>query len=368
MGNSFGTLFKVTTFGESHGSAIGVIVDGCPAGLYITAEEIQYQLDRRKPGQSKITTSRAESDRVQILSGILDNITLGTSISLLVPNKDAKSSAYDELKELYRPGHADFTYEARYSRRDWRGGGRASARETVARVAAGAVAGKMIQVLAGAKTLVWVEEIHKIKADIELKNVTAKDIEANIVRCPDARTAEKMIEAINQATIAGDSLGGKIKFLIKNCPAGLGAPVFDKLTADMAKACMSIPASRSISFGLGEAASEMKGHEHNDPFILKENSTIGTETNHAGGMLGGITNGEQIYGTVSFKPTATIGLTQKTVTRDMKEINFKAGGRHDPCVLPRAVPIVEGMLNIVIADHLLRYSIASIERVKKTLQ
>ncbi len=365
MGNSFGRLFRVTTFGESHGKALGVVIDGCPAGLKITAEEIQHQLDRRKPGQSKITTNRAESDQVQILSGILDGTTLGTSIGLLIFNKDAKSSAYDDLKDLYRPGHADFTYDARYSLRDWRGGGRASARETAARVAAGAIAAKMLNELVGLRTIAWVEQVHNIKADSDLQAVTAEDIEKNIVRCPDKETAEKITAAIMKAKEMGDSLGGKIRFRVDHCPAGLGAPVFDKLTAELAKACMSIPATRSISFGLGEQAAEMMGYEHNDSFILKGNKKIGTETNNAGGILGGISNGEQIYGTVSFKPTATIRREQKTVTCNLEEVDFQAQGRHDPCVLPRAVPIVEAMLNIVIADHLLQFSVATIERLKK---
>ncbi len=367
MGNTFGSLFRVTTFGESHGKALGAVIDGCPAGLAISEIEIQEQLDRRKPGQSKITTNRAESDQVQILSGVFEGVTLGTPISLLIFNKDAKSSAYDDLKDLYRPGHADFTYDARFSLRDWRGGGRASARETVARVAAGAIAGKMLKELINLETLAWVEQIHDIQADIDMQDVSSETVEANIVRCPDQQAADKMVQRIMQAKEKGNSLGGRIHFRIDNCPAGLGAPVFDKLTADLAKACMSIPATRSINFGIGDRAVEMTGEEHNDLFVLKENNKVGTETNRAGGMLGGISNGEQIYGSISFKPTATIRCNQKTVSRYLEEVEFKAGGRHDPCVLPRAVPIIEAMLNMVIADHLLQFSIATMDRIKKII-
>jgi len=365
MGNSLGKLFKISTFGESHGKGLGVIIDGCPAGLKISAEEIQQQLDRRKPGQSKITTDRAEVDQVQILSGIFDNTTLGTSIGLMIFNKDAKSTAYLNIKDLYRPGHADLTYDARYGFRDWRGGGRASARETAARVAAGAIAGKMNHELTGMQTLAWVEQVHTIKADIDHQTITPEEIEKNIVRCPDSQAAEKMITAITDAKKQGNSLGGIIRFKVDQCPPGLGAPVFDKLTADIAKACMSIPATRSISFGLGEKAAELTGLEHNDPLFLKNNQKIESLDNRAGGILGGISNGESLYGTISFKPTATIMHEQKTVTCNFQETTFKASGRHDPCVLPRAVPIVEAMLNLVLADHLLRYSVAKMSRLKR---
>ena len=365
MGSVLGKLFRVSTFGESHGKALGVVIDGCPAGLEISVETIQAQLDRRKPGQSKITTNRDEADTVQILSGVYDGLTLGTAIGLIIFNKDAKSTAYSDLKELYRPSHADYTYEARYSHRDWRGGGRASARETAARVAAGAIAGELLKKLSRTESLAWVEQVHHLKASVDRTTVTKKAVEANIVRCPDETIAEEMISAIKAAKSEGNSLGGKVGFRINHCPPGFGAPVFDKLTADFAKAIMSIPATRSVNFGLGEAAAEMTGEEHNDPFCVKENQVIGTVTNNAGGILGGISNGEQIYGTVSFKPTATILRPQKTVNRDKKEIEFKARGRHDPCVLPRAVPIVEAMLNLVLVDHLLQYSIASMERLRR---
>ncbi len=368
MGNVFGSIFRISTFGESHGKALGVVIDGCPAGLEIAESIIQKQLDRRKPGQSKITTNRSESDSVQILSGVFEGKTTGTPICLTVFNKDAKSVAYNNMKELYRPGHADYTYDVRYLHRDWRGGGRASARETAARVAAGAVAGQLLKKLTGAQSLAWVEQIHKYKAEIDLTQVTFEQVESNMVRCPDKTIADKMIDAISEAKKKGNSLGGKIRFRITNCPAGFGSPVFDKLTADLAKAIMSIPATRSVSFGLGEEAMELTGEEHNDPFCIVDGKTIGTTTNKAGGMLGGISNGQDIYGTVIFKPTATILINQQTVTRDKQETEFKAKGRHDPCVLPRAVPIVESMLNLVLADHLLRFSIASIERLEKIFE
>lgn len=365
MGSVFGKMFRVSTFGESHGKAIGVTIDGCPAGLPITEEMIQLQLDRRKPGQSKITTNRDEADSVQILSGVYDGLSLGTSIALLIFNKDARSASYSDLKDLYRPSHADYTYEARYSHRDWRGGGRSSARETAARVAAGAVAGALLKELTQTESLAWVEQIHQIKASVDRLNVSNQQVEANIVRCPDETVADQMIEAIKDAKSKGNSLGGKIVFRVNQCPAGFGAPVFDKLTADIAKAIMSIPATRSVSFGLGDAAMEMTGEEHNDPFCITETGQISTVTNKAGGVLGGISSGEQIYGAVAFKPTATILTPQKTVSKDKQEIEFRARGRHDPCVLPRAVPIVESMLNLVLVDHLLQYSVATMDRLRK---
>jgi chorismate synthase len=365
MGNTYGRLFRVTTFGESHGVGIGAVIDGCPAGLVVTTAEIQAQLDRRKPGQSGITTPRQESDRVRILSGILNEETLGTPIGLIIENQDARPGAYQELKELYRPGHADFTYDARFGIRDWRGGGRASARETAARVAAGAIARKMLSELAGIEILAWVCRVGDVRLNLEDSAVTAASIEANPVRCPDIATAAKMMAAIESARDNNNSLGGKLQFQVTGCPAGLGAPVFDKLTADLGKACLSIPAARSIGFGVGEKAATMSGLEHNDPFIVKPNGRIGTETNHAGGILGGISNGEMLYGTMTFKPTATIRHRQRTVTRDGETVEFSAGGRHDPCVLPRAVPVVEAMVALVLADHLLRLAVARMSNLKE---
>jgi chorismate synthase len=365
MRNTFGRLFRVSTFGESHGKALGVVVDGCPAGLEIAKKTVQFQLDRRRPGQSKITTNRSEADRVQILSGVFEGKSLGTPIGILIENQDARSAAYEGMRDTYRPGHADYTYDARFQHRDWRGGGRASARETAARVAAGAIAGIMIKELTGMESLAWVEQIHTIKAEIDQESVDMEKVESNIVRCPDAAAAEMMIDAISNAKQKGNSLGGRIRFKIDNCPSGLGSPVFGKLTAEIAGALMSIPASRSVGFGLGEAAIEMTGEEHNDLFYADEERNIATLTNNAGGVLGGISNGEVIYGTVSFKPTATILRSQKSVNRKGENIEFKARGRHDPCVLPRAVPIVEAMLNLVMADHLLQYAIAATGRLKK---
>lgn len=364
MGNMFGRMFQVSTFGESHGKAVGAVIDGCPSGLEISSEEIQHQLDRRKPGQSKITTHRQESDEVLILSGIFEGKTLGTSIGLLINNKDARSGAYDTMKDLFRPGHADYTYYARYNHRDWRGGGRASARETAARVAAGAIAGKFLKEAAGIESLAWVEAIHHKKAEVDREQVTPEQVESNIVRCPDRSVADQMIALIESAKERGDSLGGKIGFRVTNCPPGLGAPVFDKLTADIAKALMSIPASRSVGFGLAEKAVELTGKEHNDPFVINGNGDIRTDGNNAGGVLGGISNGEMIWGSVTFKPTATILQEQHTVSIHKEEVTFTAKGRHDPCVLPRAVPIVEAMLNLVLADHLLQYTTATMTRIQ----
>lgn len=365
MASDFGKLFKISTFGESHGKAIGVIIDGCPAGLEIAKNTIQKQLDRRRPGQSKITTNRSEPDSVEILSGVYEGKTQGTPISLIVYNDDARSASYNDLKDLFRPSHADYTYDVRYQFRDWRGGGRASARETAARVAAGAVAAALLKEICGIETLAWVEQVHTIKSNVDHSNVTPDEIEANIVRCPDSEAAEKMIEAIAAVKKKGNSLGGRIGFSVRNCPPGLGSPVFDKLTADIAKGLMSIPASRSVSFGLGEDAILLTGQEHNDPFYITDEDKIGTRTNNAGGILGGISSGQEIYGKIVFKPTATILTKQNTVSKEKKEIEFRARGRHDPCVLPRAVPIVESMLNLVLADHLLQYTVASIERLRK---
>jgi len=366
MGNSFGNIFRITTFGESHGAGLGVIIDGCPAGLEITEKEIQFELDRRRPGQSKITTSRKEPDQVQILSGIKDGVTLGTSIGLMIPNSDAKSSSYDNLAELYRPSHADYTYDARYGLRDHRGGGRASNRETAARVAAGAIAKKLLSVLCGAQALAWVESIHEIGSRVNPESVTLEAIEANAVRCPDQDAAKIMFDAVAKAKSEGNSLGGIIAFRVKGLPAGLGSPVFDKITATISHALMSIPATRSIGFGLGESASRMKGSDHNDPLILKD-GRVATPDNRAGGVLGGITSGEDLYGRLSFKPTATLFLEQQTLTSKLEPVSFKAQGRHDPCVVPRAAPIVEAMLHLVLADELLSFSIANVDRLKNAL-
>jgi len=365
MNNSIGHSFRVTTFGESHGVGLGVVVDGCPAGLAITQEQIQAELDLRKPGTSKITTSRKESDQVQVLSGLYEGRTLGTSIGMVIYNGDAKSGHYDDLKKLYRPGHADFTYDARFGFRDHRGGGRASNREAVGRVAAGAIAKALLEDLFQTSCISWVEQVHQIEADLDVERITKAQIEANDVRCPDPQAAQQMIQAILEAKSAGNSLGGRIGFKVPHLPAGLGAPVFDKLTADIAKGLMSIPASRSVSFGLGEQAGLLKGSEHNDPFVLKEGRP-GTSSNRCGGVLGGMTDGEPLWGHITFKPTATLMIDQETLTSDLESVHFKARGRHDPCVLPRAVPNVDAMINLTLADHVLRLATANMTRLRKS--
>ncbi len=353
MGDSFGQLFRITTWGESHGGGVGVVIDGCPSGLPLSEDDLQYELDRRRPGQSKITTQRKESDTARILSGVFEGRTTGTAISIMVANEDAKSHAYDHLKDLYRPSHADFTYDQKFGFRDWMGGGRSSARETVGRVAAGAIAKKLLFNWSQIQTLAWVEQIHEIKASVDKKSVDKKQIEASIVRCPDPETSTEMIEFIHKVRKSGDSVGGIIRAVVRNVPAGLGEPVFDKLTADLAKALMSLPATRGVEFGLGFDSVKLKGSEHNDAFVMRE-GTIRTNTNRSGGIQGGISNGEDIDLRVSFKPTATINFEQDTVTRDGRAVKLKAKGRHDPCVLPRAVPMVEAMINLVLVDHYLR--------------
>ncbi|MBF0287981.1 MAG: chorismate synthase [SAR324 cluster bacterium] len=361
MGDAFGQSFRITTWGESHGGGVGVVIDGCPAGLPITEEEIQFELDRRRPGQSRITTQRKESDLAVLLSGVFDGVTTGTAISIMVKNKDARSSAYDEMKDLYRPSHADYTYEVKYGLRDWRGGGRASARETIGRVAAGAIAKKILTQHCGMQTLAYVEQIHDIKAKIDRDMMTYEQIESNVVRCPDATAAPLMIERIDEIRKAGDSVGGIIGAVVRNPPLGLGEPVFDKLTADLSKAMMSLPATRGVEFGLGFGSVYMKGSTHNDPFVLKDGK-VRTGTNNSGGIQGGISNGEDIFFRVAFKPTATINFEQATITRAGKTIQLRAKGRHDPCVLPRAVPIVEAMTNLVLVDHFLRNQLKNNQR------
>ncbi len=352
-GNSFGQTFKITTCGESHGGAVGVIIDGCPSGISITETEIQYELDRRKPGQSKITTPRAESDIIHILSGVFDGVTTGTPILLLAYNKDARSEDYDELKKVFRPSHADYTYLKKYGLRDYRGSGRASARETLARVASGAIAKKYLKKKLGIEIISYVEQVGKIKTDIDYKNVTINDVEANIIRCPDSSIANKMIDFIDEVKQSGDSIGGVIKCIIKNVPSGLGEPVFDKLHADLGKAMLSINAVKGFEIGSGFAGVELLGSVHNDPFMLVDNK-VRTKTNHAGGILGGISNGEDIYFRVAFKSVSTINKLQSTLNLNNEEVELRAEGRHDPCVLPRAVPIVDAMAALVVIDHYLR--------------
>jgi chorismate synthase len=353
-GNTFGKLFTITTFGESHGGAVGVVVDGCPPGIVLTEEDIQKELDRRRPGQSSITTPRKEEDIIQILSGVFEGKTTGTPIMLMAINKDMRPEDYDELKKVYRPGHADFTYETKYGIRDFRGSGRASARETLGRVAAGAIAKKYLKEKLGVEIVSYVEQVSHIKTDIDMYTITPEQIESNIVRCPDAQKAQEMVALIEQAKNEGDSLGGIIKTIIKNVPAGLGEPVFDKISADLAKAMMSIPATKGFEIGSGFTGVTKKGSEHNDEFYVDEHGNVQTKTNNAGGTLGGITNGQSIYFRVAIKPVSTISKQQHTITREKTETLLKATGRHDPCVLPRAVPVVDAMAALVIMDHYLR--------------
>lgn len=353
-GNSFGQLFRITTFGESHGGSVGCVIDGCPPGIKITEAEIQKELDRRKPGQSSITTPRKEQDEISILSGIYEGVTTGTPILLLAHNKDIRPEDYDNLKKLYRPGHADYTYQQKYGIRDWRGSGRASARETLARVAAGAIAKKYLKEKLGVEILSYVQQVGDIKTDIDYKDVTIQDIEANIVRCPDEAIAKQMIELIEQVKADEDSIGGVVFGVIKNCPIGLGEPVFDKINSDLGKAMLSINAVKGFEIGSGFAGVTMHGSQHNDEFYKDESGKVRTKTNYAGGTLGGISTGEDIYFRVAIKPVSTIAKKQKSVDLDNNEVELEATGRHDPCVLPRAIPIVDAMSALVLMDHYLR--------------
>jgi len=354
-GNTFGQLFRITTFGESHGGAVGVVIDGCPPNIAITEEEIQKDMDRRKPGQSAITTPRKEQDTIHILSGVIDGKTTGTPILLLANNNDVKSEDYTHLKDLYRPGHADYTFQAKYGIRDYKGSGRASARETLARVAAGAIAKKYLKEKLGIEFLSYVERVGEIKTSIDFETVTMKQIESNIVRCPDEKIAQQMIKLIEEVRDDGDSIGGVIRGVIKHVPVGLGEPVFDKIPADLAKAMMSINATKGFEFGSGFEGTKLRGSQHNDEFYTDENNIIKTKTNYAGGTLGGISNGQTIYFRVAFKPVSTIKKKQKTVNKQKESIDLEAVGRHDPCVLPRAVPIVDAMAALTIMDHYLRH-------------
>lgn len=353
MGNVFGTLFRISTWGESHGPGVGVVIDGCPPGLPVDLAEIQTWLDRRRPGQSDLTTQRAEGDQVEILSGVFEGVSLGTPIALLVRNRDARPEAYDPMKDLYRPSHADYTYDAKFGVRDWRGGGRSSARETVGRVAAGAIAARLLRDREGIEIVAWVQRVHDVEATIDPKTVTALDVGANAVRCPDAAAALRMEERIREVRGKGDSVGGVIELVARGVPAGLGAPVFDRLEADLAKAMLSLPATKGFEIGSGFSGTYLTGSEHNDAFT-SEGGKIRTRTNRSGGVQGGISNGEDIVLRVAFKPTATIFREQETVDREGRPAVLRARGRHDPCVLPRAVPIVEAMAALVIADHWLR--------------
>ena len=354
MSSSFGSVFRVSTWGESHGVGVGVVIDGCPAGVPLTAEQIQAQLNRRRPGQSDIVTPRNEEDCVEILSGVLDGITLGTPIALSVRNKDHQSSAYNEMQHTYRPSHADYCYDAKYGIRAWAGGGRASARETIGRVAAGAVAKAMAQALYPQLQVIgWVQQVHTVFCHVLPADVDAAVVESNIVRAADSESAEDMSTVIREARAKGDSVGGVVACTIRNCPAGLGDPVFDKLEATLAHAMLSIPACKGFEIGSGFGAPALKGSEHNDPYYM-EGDRVRTRTNNSGGVQGGISNGEDINMRLAFKPTATLMIPQNTINDEHAEVQLRGKGRHDPCVLPRAVPVVEAMAWLVIADHILR--------------
>jgi chorismate synthase len=355
MGNTFGHLFRITTFGESHGGAVGVVIDGCPPRLNLDITEIQAELDRRRPGQSKITTPRKETDTCDILSGVFEGQTLGTPIMIMVRNQDTRPQDYSDMAVKYRPSHADATYDAKYGIRNWQGGGRSSARETIGRVAAGAIAKKILKQFAGVEILGYVKRIQDLEAIIDPNTVTLEQVESNIVRCPDDHCVEKMIERIEQVRDQGDSIGGVVECVARNVPKGLGSPVFDKLEADLAKGVMSLPASKGFEIGSGFAGTLLTGSEHNDEFYTDSRGNIRTTTNRSGGIQGGISNGENIIIRVAFKPTATIRKEQRTVTDEGEETLLAAKGRHDPCVLPRAVPMVEAMVALVLCDHLLRH-------------
>ncbi len=363
-GNTFGSLFRVTTFGESHGAAIGCVVDGCPAGLYFDLNFIQHELDRRRPGQSAIVTQRKESDSVQVLSGVFDGKTTGTPIALLIPNENQRSSDYDHLADTFRPSHADYTWQTKYGHRDYRGGGRSSARETAARVAAGAIA-KMLLLQLGVSVRAYVSQVGNLALQTPYTELDLAQTDTNDVRCPDPVMAQNMIQLIREVRKSGDTIGGVITGVVQGCPAGLGEPVFDKLHADLGKAMLSINAAKGFEYGSGFAGVAMLGSAHNDLFLpdkLKtQNATVKTETNHSGGIQGGISNGMDIYFRVAFKPVATIMRDQPSVNAAGEPVTVAGKGRHDPCVVPRAVPIVEAMAALVLADHLLRLRTSTLE-------
>ena len=355
MGNTFGHLFRITTFGESHGGGVGVVIDGCPPQLEISAEEIQVDLDRRRPGQSKITTPRKETDTCEIVSGVFQGQTLGTPLTVLVRNKDQRPQDYGEMATKYRPSHADATYDAKYGIRNYQGGGRSSARETIGRVAAGAIAKKILRQVAGVEIVGYVKRIQDMEAPVDPDSVTLEQVESNIVRCPNPDFTEEMIARIEQVRKDGDSIGGVVECVARKVPKGLGSPVFDKLEADLAKGMMSLPASKGFELGSGFAGTLLTGSQHNDEFYTDADGNIRTRTNRSGGTQGGISNGENIVIRVAFKPTATILKEQKTVDQQGNETTLSGRGRHDPCVLPRAVPMVEAMMALVLCDHLLRH-------------
>lgn len=351
-GSTFGKIFKIATWGESHGAGIGVVVDGCPAGLALKESDIQKELDRRKTGQSKVTTTRKEGDEVRILSGVFKGKTMGTPIALWIENHDADSSKYELIKDLYRPGHADYTYQMKYGMRDYRGGGRSSARETAGRVAAGAIAKKLL-----ARHKITVTGYTKQIGPFHAKKIDFNEIERNIIRCPDKAITDKMIDHIMKVRKKGDSVGGVIEVIAQGVPAGIGEPVFDRLDADLAKAVMGIPAVKGVEIGIGFQAAEMLGSQCNDAFTIK-GKKVSTRTNHAGGILGGISNGENIVLRLVVKPTSSINKTQDTVTKKGKKATINVEGRHDPCICPRAVPIAEAMVALTLIDHMMRQQLS----------
>lgn len=361
-GNTFGKLFTLSTFGESHGLALGGVIDGCPSGLLLDMDFIQAELDRRKPGQSYIVTQRKEGDKVEFLSGIFEGKTTGTPIGFIIRNENQKSADYEHNKDVYRPSHADYTYDVKYGIRDHRGGGRSSARETACRVVAGAIA-KLVLKHSGIEITAYTSQVGEIKLDHNYQHLDLTKVDTNIVRCPDATVAEAMIEKIEQVRKAGDTIGGVISCVITGTPLGLGEPVFDKLHADLGKAMLGINAVKGFEYGSGFEGSTLRGSEHNDTFVASDNK-IGVKTNHSGGIQGGISNGEDIYFNVAFKPVATLIQKQMTVNSKGEEVEMMGRGRHDPCVLPRAVPIVEAMAALVLVDHLLRATTVKMDSLK----
>ncbi|KAK2971658.1 hypothetical protein RJ640_010899 [Escallonia rubra] len=356
VGSTYGNYFRVTTYGESHGGGVGCVIDGCPSRIPLSEADMQVELDRRRPGQSRITTPRKETDTCHISSGVADGITTGSPIKVEVPNTDQRGHDYNEMSLAYRPSHADATYDFKYGVRSVQGGGRSSARETIGRVAAGAVAKKILKQFSGTEVLAYVSQAHKVVLPehlVDHETLTLDQVESNIVRCPNPEYAEKMIAAIDAVRVRGDSVGGVVTCIVRNVPRGLGSPVFDKLEAELAKAAMSLPATKGFEFGSGFAGTFLTGSEHNDEFFTDEHGRIRTRTNRSGGIQGGISNGEIINMRIAFKPTSTIGRKQNTVTRDRKEIELTARGRHDPCVVPRAVPMVEAMVALVLVDQLM---------------